>query len=61
MHVVVLGGSSLYRDQARRNGLGRTHFLDPTADGVSISRFLNTLDVFIHGRRDGETFGTVLA
>jgi hypothetical protein len=32
---------------------------DGSAD--RISRFLNTLDVFAHGRRDGETFGTVFA
>lgn len=60
IHVVVLGGSSAYRDQAHRLGLRRTHFLDATADEADISRFLNSLDVFVHGRRDGETFGAVL-
>jgi glycosyltransferase involved in cell wall biosynthesis len=37
------------------------HFLDHSGDPKRISGFLNTLDLFAHGRRDGETFGTVLA
>ena len=61
IHVVVLGGSALYQQQARQLGLAHCHFLPPTGDGVRISQFLQTLDVFTHGRRDGETFGLVLA
>lgn len=61
VHLVVLGGSGQYRAQAATLGLRHAHFLPATADATEISRFLNTLDVFIHGRRDGETYGLVLA
>jgi glycosyltransferase involved in cell wall biosynthesis len=60
-HFVILGGSQLYREQAKRLGLFRVHFIDHSADAVVISKFLNTLDIFAHGRKDGETFGTVFA
>lgn len=59
--VVVLGGSALYQEQARGLGLERCHFLPATSDPARISRFLQTLDVYTHGRRDGETFGLALA
>ena len=36
-------------------------FLDHSADRERISQFLNTLDIFSHGRRDGETFGNVFS
>jgi glycosyltransferase involved in cell wall biosynthesis len=60
-HFVLLGGASHYRRQARELGLRNVHFLDHTSSPQSLSRFLNTLDVFAHGRFDGETFGAVLA
>jgi glycosyltransferase involved in cell wall biosynthesis len=60
-HLVVLGGSPLYGEQARRLGVRHVHQLPHTGDDAAISRFLNTLDVFAHGRRDGETFGSVLS
>jgi hypothetical protein len=58
---VVMGGSELYRDQAARLGLKNVRFLEHDGSSEGISRFLNTLDVFAHGRADGETFGTVFA
>jgi len=60
-HFVILGGSRRYRDQAASLGLAQVHFIDHSADARVISRFLNTLDIFAHGRYDGETFGTVFA
>jgi hypothetical protein len=60
-HFVILGGSDLYKQQASELGLANVHFLQHSGDATYISRFLNTLDVFAHGRRDGETFGTVFA
>jgi glycosyltransferase involved in cell wall biosynthesis len=68
-HFVLLGGAQRYREQARTLGLKNVHFLehrdasmtDHRGASERISRFLNTLDVFAHGRADGETFGTVLA
>jgi glycosyltransferase involved in cell wall biosynthesis len=59
--VLVLGGSIRYRRQAEELGLERFHSLAHTGDDTYISRFLNTLDIYTHGRRDGETFGSVLA
>ena len=60
-YFLLLGGSSLYSDQAKRLGIKNFIRLPHTAEEELISRFLNTLDVFAHGRSDGETFGTVFA
>jgi FkbM family methyltransferase len=60
-HFILMGGSPLYRQQAQTLHLTNIHFLDHAGDAASISRFLNTLDIFTHGRKDGETFGTVFA
>jgi glycosyltransferase involved in cell wall biosynthesis len=57
----LMGGSALYRRQAADLGLSNVAFLDHEGGAERISRFLNTLDVFAHGRSDGETFGTVFA
>lgn len=58
---VVMGGGTPYRHQAEELGSAGIDLLPHTADAVAISQFLNTLDVFAHGRWDGETFGTVFA
>ncbi len=60
-HFVILGGGEPYRAQAAHLNLPNVHVLPHSGDAAQISRFLNTLDIFAHGRRDGETFGTVLA
>ena len=60
-YFVVMGGSSAYRAQAEELGIRNARFVDHSADPSEISRFLNTLDVFAHGRLDGETYGSVLA
>jgi glycosyltransferase involved in cell wall biosynthesis len=56
---ILLGGSSRYREQAK--GLGLINFisLEHTGDEREIHSFLETIDVFTHGRNDGETFGAV--
>ena len=51
---LILGGSSNYRKQAKDLGLKNVHFLDTTSDVDLIHKFLNTLDVYSHGRSDGE-------
>jgi hypothetical protein len=58
---VVMGGSDAYRRQAAEVGLERVAFVGHSGGAERISSFLNTLDVFAHGRADGETFGTVFA
>lgn len=51
---VMLGGSRQYRTQAARLGLKNIRFLDFTGDAEKIHDFLGALDVFAHGRHDGE-------
>lgn len=58
-HFIIKNGGDFYRTQARELGLKNIHFLEPTPDSASVSTFLNTLDIFAHGRKDGETFGAV--
>lgn len=58
---VLLGGGTRYRDQARALGLHTVHFLDHSADTGRIHSFLNTLDVYAHGRKDGEINSTAMA
>jgi glycosyltransferase involved in cell wall biosynthesis len=58
-HFIIKNGGSLYRDQAKELGLFNVHFLGATPDSLSVSKFLNTLDIFAHGRKDGETFGAI--
>jgi glycosyltransferase involved in cell wall biosynthesis len=61
VQMVVLGGGDRYREQAQRLGMANVHFLPHSGAQSVISKFLNTLDIYTHGRADGETFGTVLA
>ncbi len=58
---ILMGGGDLYKKQAIKLGIKKIIFIPHNSDDKSISLFLNTLDVFSHGRRDGETFGTVFA
>ena len=51
---LILGGSSNYRKQAKDYRLKNVKFLDTTSDIEKIHKFLNTLDVYAHGRSDGE-------
>lgn len=60
-HFIIMGGGEAYRQQASELRLKNIHFIEHSSDAAEISRFLNTLDIFAHGRRDGETFGAVLA
>lgn len=58
---LMLGGSSLYGTLAAELGVRNFIQLPHSGDDNRVSVFLNTLDVFAHGRKDGETFGSVLA
>jgi FkbM family methyltransferase len=60
-HFILLGGSEKYVDQAKRLGIINFHRIPHSADPQIISSFLNSLDIYLHGRKDGETFGNVLA
>lgn len=60
-YFIILGGGSKYGEQARKLSIKNFIQLPHSSDRVMISKFLNTLDIFAHGRRDGETFGYVFA
>ena len=51
---LILGGSVNYQKQAKDMGLKNVRFLDSTSDLNLIHKFLNTLNVYAHGRSDGE-------
>lgn len=51
---VILGGSDKYAEQATLMGLHNFIQLEPTADQKAIWGFLAALDVYCHGRADGE-------
>jgi glycosyltransferase involved in cell wall biosynthesis len=54
--VVFLGGSEKYHKYSNALGLDGI-FLEPTQDYSFVSQFLNTLDIYTHARKDGETLG----
>lgn len=56
---IILGGSNKYSEQAKKLGIKNFMQLEAQSNPVYVSKFLNTLDIFAHGRRDGETFGYV--
>ena len=56
----LLGGSKLYEEQSKDLSIKNFIKLQPTADVKVLDKFLNTLDVFTHGRKYGETMGLVL-
>ena len=51
---LLLGGSDNYRKQAKDLGLKNFIALPTTGEVETIHKFLNTLDVYAHGRSDGE-------
>jgi len=51
---IVFGGSDKYKEQARKLEIKNIKFLPTTADLRLIHKFLNTLNVYAHGRADGE-------
>tara|TARA_R110000824_G_scaffold69822_2_gene179681 strand:- start:911 stop:2047 length:1137 start_codon:yes stop_codon:yes gene_type:complete len=58
---LLMGGSPLYREQAKTLGLKNFHPVNFSGDHNQINKFLRTLDVYSHGRKDGETFGHSIA
>lgn len=60
-YFIILGGSNLYKEQARKLGIKNIIFLDHTGDKTKIYSFLKTLNVYAHGRKDGEINSTAMA
>jgi len=57
---LMLGGSKLYQSQANDLGIKNITFLPTTSDLMQIHKFLNSLDVYAHGRIDGEQCSTAI-
>jgi glycosyltransferase involved in cell wall biosynthesis len=60
-HFIILGGSNLYQKQAEKLGIKNITFLSHTGDKEKIYSFIKTLDVYAHGRKDGEINSTAMA
>lgn len=58
---ILMGGSYLYRDQVKKLNIKNVIFLDQTGDSEKIFSFLKTLDVYAHGRKDGEVNSQAIA
>lgn len=58
---IILGGSEKYRVQAKRLKLNEVYFLDHTSNKEVVRKFLRTLNVYAHGRKDGEVNSTAIA
>ncbi|MFA6988638.1 MAG: glycosyltransferase family 4 protein [Candidatus Gastranaerophilaceae bacterium] len=58
---ILLGGSEKYREQAKELDLKNIHFLGHTGDKNIIQSFLKTIDLYAHGRSDGELNSTAIA
>lgn len=58
---ILLGGGSKYKTQAKNLDIKNILFLDHTGDPQIIYKFLNTLNVYSHGRKDGEVNSTAMA
>lgn len=57
---MILGGSDKYKKQAEELGIKNVEFLPTTSSLEEIHKFLNTLDVYAHGRKDGEQCSTAI-
>ena len=58
---LLLGGGDKYRAQADDLGLKNVYFLPHTSNADTVYSFLSTLDVYSHGRKDGEVNSTAMA
>lgn len=58
---ILLGGSDKYREQAEQTGIRNFVRLPYSGDMTHVYSFLNTLDVYAHGRQDGEVNSQSLA
>ncbi len=59
VRFTILGGGDLYKKQAKDLGID-VEFIDPTAEWSEICEFLSSLDIYCHGRKDGECHGTAI-
>jgi len=57
---ILLGGSEKYKEQAKKLDIKNIKFLPTTPDIFEIHKFLNSLSVYAHGRKDGEQCSTAI-
>lgn len=60
-HFILLGGGEKYKQQTKDLKINNITFLPHNSDPNYIYKFLNTLDVYAHGRKDGEVNSTAMA
>ncbi len=58
---MLLGGGDAYKKQAQDLGLKHVYFVSPQPSQDGVKRFLNTLNVYAHGRKDGEVNSQAMA
>lgn len=58
-HLIVVAASDELKDAAK--DLRRINFIEPTSDENILSNFYNSIDLLLHRRNDGETFGMNIA
>jgi glycosyltransferase involved in cell wall biosynthesis len=58
-YLLVLAGSEIMREAAENND--RIILINPTTSETTISHFYNSIDLLLHYRIDGETFGMNIA
>jgi glycosyltransferase involved in cell wall biosynthesis len=58
---VIMGGGNKYKIQAKNLNLKNVFFVDHSSNTLNLNNFLRTLDVYAHGRADGETYGQAIA
>ncbi|MDQ5962368.1 MAG: hypothetical protein QG653_175 [Patescibacteria group bacterium] len=58
---ILLGGGNLYKDQAKKLSIKNILFLESTGDSEKVFSFLKTLNVYSHGRADGEINSQAIA
>lgn len=58
---ILLGGSEKHAEQARSLNLKNFIQLQFSGDMTNVYKFLNTLDVYLHGRKDGEINSQAIA
>ncbi len=58
---LLLGGSEKYKQQAKDLGIKNIYFIPFSGESETIFSFLRSLDVYCHGRKDGEINSQAIA
>jgi glycosyltransferase involved in cell wall biosynthesis len=58
---LLMGGGEKYKEQAKNLNLKNIYFVPTNGDLEAVCNFLSTLNVYAHGRKDGEVNSTAMA